>query len=63
MATFRTSQCQDGNAVVRCYEGRRQMAFRLKDALEDLNTRKKTSRRILTGILSKHLKNSSLNQI
>lgn len=42
MATFRTCQCQDGDAVVRCYEGRRQMAFRLKDALEDLNTRKKT---------------------
>ena len=24
MATFRTSQCQDGKAVVRCYERKRQ---------------------------------------
>ena len=29
-----------------------------KDALENLNTRKSTSRRILTGILSKNSKNS-----
>ena len=32
----------------------------LKDALETLNTRKNTSRRILTGILSKNSENSQL---
>ena len=31
-----------------------------KDALENLNTRKSTSRRILTGILSKNFENSEL---
>ena len=40
MATFRTSHCQDGD----------------EDALENLNTWKRTSRRIQTGILSKKSK-------
>ena len=31
-----------------------------KDALENLNTQKSTSRRILTGILSKNFENSEL---
>ena len=48
MATFRTSQFQDGDEDVRA----------LKDALE--NTRNSTSRRILTGILSKNSENSEL---
>ena len=34
----------------------------LKDTSENLNTRKSTSKRILTGILSKNLKNSELKQ-
>ena len=50
MATFRTSQFQDGDEDVRA----------LKDALENLNTRKSTSRRTLTGILSKNSENSEL---
>ena len=50
MATFRTSQFQDGDEDVRA----------LKDALENLNTRHSTSRRILTGILSKNSENSEL---
>ena len=50
MATFRTSQFQDGDEDVRA----------LKDALENLNTRNGTSRRILTGILSKNSENSEL---
>ena len=50
MATFRTSQFQDGDEDVRA----------LKDALENLNTRNSTSRRILTGILPKNSKNSEL---
>ena len=49
MATFRTSQFQDGDEDVRA----------LKDALENLNTRHSTSR-ILTGILSKNSENSEL---
>ena len=32
----------------------------LEDALENLNSRKSTSRRILTGILSRHSENSEL---
>ena len=48
MATFRMSQFQDGDEDVRA----------LKDALE--NTRNSTSRRILTGILSKNSENSEL---
>ena len=32
----------------------------LKDAFENLNTPKSTSRRILTGILSKYFENSEL---
>ena len=42
MATFRTSQFQDGDEDVRA----------LKDALENLNPRKSTPRKIPTGILS-----------
>ena len=54
MATFRTSQCQDGDEVSKCHEQRCQG---IKRRLKNLNTRKSTSRRILTGIL---LKNSEL---
>ena len=51
MATFQgTSQCQDGDEDVMAQ----------KDALENLNTRKSTSRRILTGILSQNFENSEL---
>ena len=50
MTTSCTSQCQDGNEVLKCSE----------KALENLNTRKSTSRRILTGILSRNFKNSEL---
>ena len=50
-ATFRTSQCQDSDEVLKCYEWRNQG---IKDALENPNTRKSTSRRILTDILSKN---------
>ena len=53
MAMFGTSGCQDGNKVLKCMnEG----VTALKDALENLNTQKSTSRRILTGtfILSKN---------
>ena len=50
MATFRTSQFQDSNKDVRA----------LKDALENLNTRNSTSKRIPTGILSKNSENSEL---
>ena len=32
----------------------------LEDALENLNSRKSTSRRILTGILSRHSQNAEL---
>ena len=32
----------------------------LEDTLENLNSRKSTSRRILTGILSRHSENSEL---
>ena len=45
MATFRTSQC--------VYNVRNEDAGAYKDALENLNTRKSTLRRILTGILMK----------
>ena len=50
MATFRMSQCQDGDEVLKCCEWRCEGT---KDALENLNTRKGASRRILKGILSK----------
>ena len=51
MATFRTSQCQDGDEVLKCLEWRCQG---LKRPLENLDTWKSTSRRILTGILTKN---------
>ena len=54
MATFRSSQCQDGDEVLKCSEDFRAQ----KDALENLNTRKSTSRRILPGISSKNFENS-----
>ena len=53
MAMFFTSGCQVGNKVLKCMnEG----VTALKDALENLNTRKSTSRGILAGtrILSKN---------
>ena len=53
MATFRTSQCQDGDEVLKYHEWRMDVRAQ-KDALENLNTRKSTSRRIITDILSKN---------
>ena len=47
MATLRPSQCQDGDVV-------NEDARAKKDALENLNTRKGSLRRILIGILSKN---------
>ena len=44
---FRKCQCQDGGRVLKQYEWRCQG---IKDALENLNTQKSTSRRILSGI-------------
>ena len=55
MATFRMSQCQDGDEVLNVMN---EDARVYKDALENLNTQKSTSRRILTGILSKNSKRS-----
>ena len=49
MATFRTSKCQDGDEVLKCHEWRCQGIKR-----RFRNTRKSTSRRILTDILSKN---------
>ena len=57
MATFCKSQCQDGDEVSTFYEWQCQG---IKHALENLNTRKSTFRRILTGILSRHSKNSEI---
>lgn len=48
MATFRTSQGQDGVKNIMNKDFRT-----LKDAWENINTRQSTSRRILSGILSK----------
>ena len=50
MATFRKSECQDGDEVLRCQGIKRQ----------NLNARKSTSRRIQTGILSTPSENSEL---
>ena len=51
MATFRTCQWQDGVKVLTVMnEGERA----LKDALENFNTQKSTSTRILSSFLSKH---------
>ena len=57
MATFRTSQGQDGDEVYTIHEWRWQG---IKRALENLNTRKSESRKILTGILSKNSESSEL---
>ena len=51
MTTFRTSQCQDCDEVLNVMN---EDVRAQKDALENLNTRKSTTRRILTGILSKN---------
>ena len=56
MATFRASQCQDGDEENAVNEDVRAQ----KDTLENLNTRQSTSRRILTRILSKNFENSEL---
>ena len=60
MATFRTSQCQDGVEVLTCYERRCQG---LKRRLKKLNTRKSTSKRILTRILSEITETCELKPI
>ena len=48
MATFPTSQCQDAGKVLNV---RNETVKALKGALENQNTRKSASRRILSGIL------------
>ena len=62
MATFRTSQGQDGDEGLPFHEWRWQG---IKGALENMNTRKSESRKILTGILSKNseIKVPNLSQI
>jgi len=60
MATFRTSQCQDGVEILTCQERRCQG---IKRRLKKLNTRKSTSRRILTRILSKITETCGLKPI
>ena len=50
MTTFCMSQCQDGDEVLKCCE----------KTLENLNTQKSISRRILTGTLSPNFDNSEL---
>ena len=57
LATFSTSQCQDIDEILKCYEGRYQG---IKRPLQNLNTRTRTSRTILTGILSKNSENSEV---
>ena len=51
MATFGTSQCQDGNKVLKCHEWRCQG---IKRHFRKPEQNKSTSRRILIGILSKN---------
>ena len=51
MTTFRTSQCQDCDEVLNVMN---EDVRAQKDALENLNTRKSTTRKILPGILSKN---------
>ena len=55
MATFRTPQCQDGEEVLKFYEWRCQGMKRL---FENINTHQEGQ--ILTGILSRHTKNSKI---
>ena len=50
MATFCMCQCQDGDEVLKVMN---EDVRTKKDTLENLNTQKSTSRRILTGILLK----------
>ena len=57
MATFRTCQCQDGvNVLTVMNEDERA----LKNALENLNTQKSTSTRILSSVLWKHFEKYQL---
>ena len=58
MATFRTPQCQDGEEVLKCYEWRCQGMKRL---CGNINTHQEGQ--ILTGILSRHSKNSKIKRI
>ena len=54
---FRTCQCQDGvKALTVMNEDERA----LKDALENLNTQKSTSTRILSSVLWKHFEKYQL---
>ena len=55
MATFRTPQCQDGEEVLKFYEWRCQGMKRL---FGNINTHQEGQ--ILTGILSRHPKNSKI---
>ena len=57
MATFRTCQCQDGVKVLTVMNEDERA---LKDALENFNTQKSTSTRILSSVLSKHFEKYQL---
>ena len=57
MATFLTCQCQDGVKVLTVMNEDERV---LKDALENLNTQKSTSTRILSSVLWKHFEKYQL---
>ena len=57
MATFRTCQCQDGVKVLTVMN---EDVRALKDTLENLNTQKSTSTRILSSVLWKHFEKYQL---
>ena len=57
MATFRTSQGQHGNEVL---EFMNEDVSAVKGAIENLNTRKSTSIRIETGILSNNFEHCEI---
>ena len=57
MATFRTCQCEDGVKVLTVMNEDERA---LKDALENLNTQKSTSTRILSSVLWKHFEKYQL---
>ena len=57
MATFRTCQWQDGVKVLTVMNEDERA---LKDALENLNTQKSTSTRILSSVLWKHFEKYQL---
>ena len=60
MATFCMSQCQGGSKVFLLVNVMKEDVRALKDALENLNSQMRTSRRILSGILLKNSGNYKL---